>query len=146
MKIEQGLVRWRLVKPLCGEDWKSPCAVKIKEALVWWMWKIKTPLWGEGKDILVWWKIRKTSIKKIRKQKKKTKKNQKEKENQKERKKKESRKLFSVISDKLCLWIFVLSLILNNVQRGAAVDTSFCPNLLWSHSIPSSKKVKIKMI
>ena len=40
-----------------------------------------------------------------------------------------------------------LTRILNTcVVRGIPVDTSFCSNLLWSHLIPSSRKVKIKMI
>ena len=46
----------------------------------------------------------------------------------------------------MCLQIFALFLILNNAQRGATIDNSFCSDLLWSHSISSSRKVKIKMI
>ena len=36
--------------------------------------------------------------------------------------------------DKLVFWVFALFLILKNVQRGAVVDTSFCPGYYGSSS------------
>ena len=52
-------------------------------------------------------------------------------------KKIKSKFVFSNFRQNMCLRIFALFLILNNAQRGVTVDILFCPNLLWSHSIPS---------
>ena len=79
--------------------------------------------------------------KKIKKKKKE--KSKKKKKIRKRRQRKKSRKLFSIISDKMYLWIFPLLLILSNTQRAAAIDTLFCSSYHGS-SAPKKKSLSRK--
>ena len=62
------------------------------------------PLWGEGKNTFVWWKVRKMSRKK--KEIKRKEKRQKKRKNQKMEKKEKfkKKKLFLVVLDKICVF------------------------------------------
>ena len=97
----------------------------IKPCLVGWMLKDQPSKNSETRAK----EVQSISSKKKKKIKKKIKKANQKKEKKIPRKKKAKKILFSIILDKMCLWIFVLFLTLSNNQRGVAVDTSFYPSL-----------------